>query len=214
MKLYISIGPNPRVVRMFLAEKGIVIPEHMIDLVGGENRRPAFLALNPVGQLPVLERDNGQPLGEITAICEYLEEVLEGPALIGSNADERAEVRMWVRRIDNAFCQPLTAAFRYGPGLGMFRDRVHCIPHAAADMAEITEEGAVWINAQMGARTYLAGDRLSLADIMLFCFLDFGVHRANFQISPKWQNLANWYDRMSLRPSAEASRRLPQQVLT
>lgn len=210
MKLYISIGPNPRVVRMFLAEKGIVIPEQMVDLMGGENRRAAFLALNPVGQLPVLERDNGQPLCETITICEYLEEIGKGPALIGSNPDERAEVRMWVRRVESAFCQPITAAFRYGPALGMFRDRVHCIPHAAGDFAEIAQEGAIWINAQLEGRTYLAGDRLTLADIVLFCFLDFGVHRANFHISPEWENLANWYARMSLLDSAEASRRLPQ----
>src|ERR1700689_4895966 len=100
MLLYNSIGPNPRVVRMFMAERGIEIPKTEVDLRGGENRRPPFLAKNPAGQSPALELDDGTVLAEITAICEYLDEIAPGPSLIGSTPKERAETRMGSRRID------------------------------------------------------------------------------------------------------------------
>ena len=107
MKLYTSVGPNPRVVKMFMAEKGLKLDMIEIDLRGGENRRGPFLAVNPAGQTPALELDDGAHLTEITAICEYLEEVDHNPPLVGVNAEERAMTRMWVRRIDLKICEPL-----------------------------------------------------------------------------------------------------------
>jgi len=113
MKLYNSVGPNPQVVRMFIAEKGMDIPKQEVDLMGGENRRPPFNStVNVAGQLPALELDNGKTISEITAICEYLEEVGKGPALIGATPEERAETRMWVRRIDLNICEPMANGFR------------------------------------------------------------------------------------------------------
>ena len=91
MKFYDSIGPNPRLVRMFMAEKGIDIPKQTVDLRGGENRQEAHLARNPHGQMPTLELDNGAYLSEITAICEYLEEIKPTPPLIGTTPEEREE---------------------------------------------------------------------------------------------------------------------------
>jgi hypothetical protein len=91
MKLYDSIGPNPRIVRMFMAEKGIEMPKQTIDLRGGENRQPEYLKRNPLGQMPTLELDDGSYLSEITAICEYLEEKKPTPAMIGSTSEQRAE---------------------------------------------------------------------------------------------------------------------------
>jgi glutathione S-transferase len=90
MKLYDSIGPNPHIVRMFMAEKGIDLPKQTVDLRGGENRQEAHLKRNPMGQMPTLELDDGSFLSEITAICEYLEEKNPQPALIGSTPEERA----------------------------------------------------------------------------------------------------------------------------
>ena len=100
MKLYNSIGPNPHVVRMFMAEKGLTIETQDIDLMAGDNRKEAHLARNPHGQMPTLELDDGSYLSEITAICEYLEETNPKPAMIGSTAEQRAECRMWTRRVD------------------------------------------------------------------------------------------------------------------
>src|ERR1700732_4515620 len=107
MNLYDSIGPNPRIVRMFMAEKGIEMPKQTVDLRAGENRQEAHLQRNPHGQMPTLELDDGRYLSEITAICEYLEEKQPSPPLIGSTAEERAECRMWARRVDLNIGEPL-----------------------------------------------------------------------------------------------------------
>jgi glutathione S-transferase len=109
---------------------------------------------------------------------------------------------MWTRRVELAYCQPVTAAFRYGPALGLFRDRVHCIPHAAEDMADIAREGAAWIDAQMPPGPYLAGERFSMADIVLFCFADFAMRRARLPIDGSLTRLKAWFDRVATRPSA------------
>ena len=93
MKLYTSMGPNPAVVAMFLAEKGAEIPTEKVDLMAGENRQPPYVAKNPAGQLPCLELDDGSHLAEITAICEYLEEIHPEPQLLPGSARDRATVR-------------------------------------------------------------------------------------------------------------------------
>src|SRR6202011_2741585 len=114
MKLYDSIGPNPRIVRMFMAEKGIEMPKQTVDLRGGENRQAEHLKRNPHGQMPTLELDNGSYLSEITAICEYLEEKNPSPAMIGATPEQRAECRMWTRRVDLNIAEPLANGYRYG----------------------------------------------------------------------------------------------------
>ena len=131
MKLYNSIGPNPHIVRMFLAEKGIEMPRQTVDLRGGENRQEAHLKRNPMGQMPTLELDDGSFLSEITAICEYLEEKNPQPALIGSTPEQRAECRMWTRRVDLNICEPLANGFRFGEGLKMFETRIPVVPEAS-----------------------------------------------------------------------------------
>jgi glutathione S-transferase len=110
MKLYDSVGPNPRVVRMFMAEKGIEMPKQTVDLRKGENRETEHLKRNPHGQMPTLELDNGNYLSEITAICEYLEEKHPNPPLIGTTPEERAECRMWTRRVDLNICEHMGTA--------------------------------------------------------------------------------------------------------
>src|SRR6516162_5333292 len=106
MKFYNSRGPNPRMVRMFMAEKGFDVPKVEVDLLAGENRREPYLSVNPAGQMPALELDDGTVLAEITAICEYLDEIGKGPSLIGSTPDERARTRMWTRRVDLNIIEP------------------------------------------------------------------------------------------------------------
>src|SRR5262245_34965358 len=100
MKLYDSIGPNPWLVRIFLAEKQLPVERVEVDLLGGENRRADFLRLNPAGQTPALELESGVILTETLPICEYLEELRPQPALIGSTPVERAQVRIWTRRVE------------------------------------------------------------------------------------------------------------------
>jgi len=204
MKLYDSIGPNPRVVRMFMAEKGIEIPHQSVDLMGGENRAEAHVSRNPAGQLPTLELDDGSFLAEITAICEYLEEKHPKPTLIGSTPEERAETRMWVRRIDLQILEPLANGFRYGEGLPLFKDRIHVIPQAADDLKAIAREKLQWLDGLIQGREFIVGDRFTLADITLFCFLDFGASVGQ-PLDPAAKQVSAWMERVAARPSAAAS---------
>ena len=119
-------------VRMFMAEKGFDVPKVEVDLRGGENRREPYLKVNPAGQTPALELDDGTVLAEITAICEYLDEKKKDtPSLIGDTPEERATTRMWTRRIDLNIAEPATNGFRFAEGLKMFENRIRCIPEAA-----------------------------------------------------------------------------------
>lgn len=203
MKLYDSMGPNPKVVRMFLAERGIKIERVTLDLMSGENRGEAHLARNPSGQSPTLELDDGTFVSEITAICEYLDEHAGASALIGLTPEARAEVRMWTRRVDIQILEPLTNGFRFAEGLKLFENRVRCIPQAADDLKTLAQERITWLDGLMGDNEWICGERYTLADVMLYGFLEFGesvgqpLNRDN-----TW--LAGWYDRAAARPSAKA----------
>ena len=203
MLLYDSIGPNPKVVRMFIAERGITgIKTQTVDLMAGENRQAAYLEKNPTGGLPALELDDGSVLTEITVICEYLDEItVGGTSLIGTDAKQRGETRMWTRRIDLGIVEPLTAGFRYAEGLKMFSKRMRCIPQAADDLKAIAKEKLAWLDSQIAGRAFICGDRLTLADILLFAFLQFGAS-VRQPLDPANTNLTAWYDRMAARLSA------------
>jgi glutathione S-transferase len=203
MMLYDSIGPNPRVVRMFMAERGIELSKTTIDLRGGENRQPAYLAKNPAGQMPCLELDDGSVLGEITAICEYLDEISPGTSLIGNTPRERAETRMWTRRIDLNIIEPMTNGYRFSQGLKLFQNRIRCIPQAADDLKLTAQEKLAWLDGLIQGREFVCGDRLTLADIMLFCFLDFGA-QVGQTVKPELTAVTGLIERMKARPSAAA----------
>ena len=204
MQLHNSIGPNPRVVRMFMKEKGIEMPLVKVDIMGGENRREPYLKVNPSGQCPALELDDGTVLAEVTVICEYLDEVNKGtPSLIGDTPAERAATRMWTRRVDLNIVEPALNGFRFAEGLKMFQNRVHCIPQAADDLKATAREKLAWLEGQMAGKHYIAGSKVSLADIFLFPMLDF-LKTVGQGIDPAHKNLNAWYDRMKARPSAAA----------
>ena len=204
MLLYDSVGPNPRAVRVFAAERGIALPSIRVDLRGGENRQPAYLAKNPLGQLPALALDDGFVLTEITAICEYLDETAPaGPSLIGSTALQRAETRMWVRRIDLHIAEPVTAGFRNAEGLKMFESRIHCIPQAADDFKAIARAKIAWLDGQLAGREFVCGTRFTLADVMLFVFLEFAASVGQ-PIDPALAHIAAHLARMKARASAAA----------
>jgi glutathione S-transferase len=203
MKFYNSIGPNPHVVRMFLAEKALQIPVVQIDLLKGENRREPYLQVNPHGQMPALELDDGSSICEITAICEYLEDIHPAPVLIGANPRDKAECRMWTRRIDLNICEPLANGFRFGEGLRLFEDRIVTVPEASDGLKRIARDRLGWLDRQMQTREFIGGTRFTLTDILLFCFLDFaaGVGQT---LDPANANLTAWFGRIKARPSASA----------
>ncbi|NOX48984.1 MAG: glutathione S-transferase [Gammaproteobacteria bacterium] len=204
MKLYNSIGPNPHVVRMFAAEKGLDIPHEDIDIMSGINRQDDYLKLNPTGQLPCLELEDGSLVAEITAICEYLDEVGSGTSLIGETAEERAKTRMWTRRVDLNICEPLANGFRYSEGLPLFKERMITIPEAAEGLKSIARDKLSWLNEQMNdGRQFVAGDKLTLADVLLFCMLNFG-NQVGQPFDESLSNIKPWFDRVASRPSAAA----------
>jgi glutathione S-transferase len=204
MLLYQSIGPNPRLVRMFLIEKDIELPAVDVDIIAGENRQAPFLTINPSGSTPVLMLDSGEALAETTAICEYLEERHPQPPLIGSTPDARARTRMWTRRIDLAVVQPMTNGFRAAEGLAMFRDRVHCLPQAADDLKATAREGLAWLEPQLGDRPFIAGDAPTLADLVLYSFVEFGA-LVGQGLDGAHARLNAWHRRMAVRDSAKAT---------
>jgi glutathione S-transferase len=203
MKLYDSIGPNPRLVRMFMAEKDISIPKQTVDLRGGENRQPEHLKRNPHGQMPTLELDDGSYLSEVTAICEYLEEKNPNPPMIGSTPEQRAECRMWTRRIDLNICEPLTNGYRFGEALKFFQKRITCAPEASPGLKLIAANRLQWLDGQMAGKPFVCGDRFTLADMMLYCWIDFG-NQIGQPLNPANTNIAAWFDRVGQRPSVKA----------
>ena len=197
------MGPNPHVVRMFIAEMGIDIETIEIDLMGGENRQDSYLKKNPSGQLPALELDDGSFLAEITVICEYLDELNGHTNLIGTNPQERAETKMWTRRIDLQIIEPLTNGFRYAEGYDLFKDRLHLIPEAANDLKAIAQERLTWLDKQLEGKEFICGDRFSLADIMFYCFLHFG-STVGQSINQDNTNIVSLYEKIGMRESSSA----------
>lgn len=204
MKLYNSIGPNPHVVRMFAAERGITLDMEDIDLMAGENRQEEFLKKNPNGQSPCLELDDGSFLSEITAICEYLDEIGDGPRLLGETPEERAMNRMWTRRVDLYICEPLATGFRGTEGRALFENRMTLLsPEACGDLKALAQEKIAWLDGLMEGKQFLGGDRPSLPDVLLYCFLAFG-NTVGQPLNEDNKNVAAWFERMQSRESASA----------
>jgi glutathione S-transferase len=203
LKLYNSVGPNPQVVRIFMAERGIEIDQENVDIRAGESRESPYLAVNPAGQCPALETDSGEVITEITAICEYLDEKFPGQSLIGDTPEERAETRMWVRRIDLNLFEPTLNGFRFSDGLAMFENRIHCIPQAADDLKQAVQERLVWLDELIAGRQFVAGDRLTLADVLLYAQVTFA-NNVGQKVPESLANIGAWYARMSARSSVGA----------
>jgi glutathione S-transferase len=204
MKVYDSFGPNPRALRMFLHEKGMHLESASVDLMGAENRRPPYTDKNPGGQLPALECDDGRVLGETVAIFEYLEEKSPRPPLIGTTPEERAETRMWQRRVELRITEHLYNGFRFAEGLELFKPRMRVLPEAAAGLKATVRDNLTWLDALLAGKTWVAGERFTIADVILFAALDFG-KTVGQPFDASLANLSAWYARVAARPSAQAS---------
>ena len=207
MKFYDSIGPNPRVVRMAMAEKGISLPTETIDIMAGANRSGDYIKKVPAGGTPALELDDGRIVSEITVIAEYLEDRHPTPAIIGTTAEERAETRKWVRIIDLGYCEPMANGFRATEGRPMFTGRFPLSSESGGqELKAIAAQKLQWLDGLMQARgpgDFICGDRFTLADILLFCFMEFGGQVGQ----PMPDGLAwipGWRARVAARPSAAA----------
>ena len=204
MKYYDSIGPNPRVVRIAMAEMGVTLDTVKVDLMAGENRQPAYMSRVPTGGLPALELDDGSTIAEITTIVEYLDEKFPGKSVLGDTPEQRAETRMWVRRIDLALCEAVTVSFRATEGRQLFESRMTLFSHdAACELKAMYQEKLLWLDGLMQGRTWVCGERFTLADIMLLAFVEFGASVGQpVPAAATW--IPQWQVRAAARPSAAA----------
>ncbi len=202
MKLYESqMAPNPRRVRIFLAEKGIEVPCVQIDIGKQENRSPEFLARNPMGGVPVLELDDGTHIAESVAICRYFEELQPDPPLMGTGAAERASIEMWNRRMELQLFLATTGAFRNTHDF--FKGRIPQVPEYGRVCKESAAKQLSWLDDELADRAFIAGDSFSIADITTLVSVDFG-RVTQIRIEPDQKNLARWYESVSSRASAKA----------
>lgn len=203
MKLYqTQVAPNPRRVRMFLAEKGLLDSVELveIDLRAGENLTPEFTARNPMRKVPVLELDDGDCIAETMAICRYFEELYPDPhPLLGCGAREKAHIEQWLRWIDFHFMLPTGMCFQHVSGV--FKDRMTPIPEWGEQCRKEAESFLGFMNRHLAESEYLCGRIFTTADINAFVTVEF--NRVNdIRIQPEHANLQNWYERMKHRHSA------------
>jgi glutathione S-transferase len=203
VRLYDSFGMNPRTLRFFLLEKGLDLPRSEIDVLAAENRETAYLTVNPAGQTPSLELSDGTILAEVPAICELIEEIHPEPPLIGRTPKERAVTRMWWRRAELNISLPMVQGFYYAEGLDFFRNRFRCLPEAADGLKERARDGMRWIDGLID-QDWLAGDRFTVADICLYCYID-QLSAVGQSIPEECMTLRRWFERVAALPAAEAS---------
>ncbi|MFZ0679534.1 glutathione S-transferase family protein [Candidatus Binatus sp.] len=203
MKIYdFAFAPNPRRLRIFVAEKGLKIPIEQVDIFTGQNRSPEMLKKNPAGGLPVMELDDGTHLAESVAICRYLESLHPEPNLMGKNSREQAEIEMWNRRVELGLFAAAGRAFQHTNEL--FKARLKQFPEYGETQREAVTQQLQWIDAQIGNKPFIAGDRFTIADITAEVGVDFAAQMAGVPMDPSLKNLARWHQSVSSRPSAKA----------
>lgn len=202
MKIYNSAtAPNPRRVRIFLAEKGVQVPYEEVDIGKAVNRSPEFRKKNPLGTVPVLELDDGTCIAESVAICRYFEELHPNPPLMGVDACDRAIVEMWQRRMEFELLQTIANSFRHRHEF--FKGRIAQVPEYAEVSRQNAEKSLAWLDEVLADRPFVAGERYTIADITALVAVDFG-RVSKLRIQPEQKNLTRWYEAVSSRPSAKA----------
>lgn len=202
MKLYDTArAPNPRRVRIYLAEKGIAVPLVPVDLGRMEHKAPAFVAVNPLQATPALELDDGTVLTESIAICRYFEELRPEPPLFGIGAQDRARVEMWQRRLEFGLLGPATAVFRHlHPA--MTEMEVQVPQWGESNKPRLTEFLRV-LDQHLAGRDFVGGDRFTVADITGLVGLDF-LRPSKLAVPDDLAHVRRWHARLSARPSAQA----------
>jgi len=209
MKLYdYQLAPNPRRVRIFLAEKGITVPTVQVDLRAGEQFTPEFRSINPECTVPVLEFDDGRRIAEVIAICLYFELAHPEPELMGVGAQDRAIVADWHHRIERQGFWAVGDAFRNSaPGL---IGRALPGPDDYEQIAALAERGRArtarffrMLDRQLAGHQFVASDCYTIADIMALVTVNFAA-RINLSIPEGCNHLQRWHETVSARPSATA----------
>jgi len=194
-------APNPRRVRIFLAEKGITVPMQTVNLMKREHKSDEHRARNSLGQVPTLVLDDGTAISETVAICRYFEETTPKPPLFGTTPTEKALVDMWVRRAEFAVMQPVGAYWR------------HAHPRTAALLTQFKDFGESnretyeralgWLDKELAGRSFVAGKAYTMADICLLTTVDFA-DWIGLPLPDTAANVRAWHERVSARPSAGA----------
>lgn len=194
-------APNPRRVRIFLAEKGIDLPETRVDIMKREHKSEEHRARNSLGQVPTLVLDDGTAISETVAICRYLDETNPGPPLFRTTPIERALVDMWIRRVEFVLMSPV----------GMFWRHAHRFTAALLtqhkEFGESNREnyanGLKWLDAELAGKPFVAGETYTMADICALSTVDFA-EWIGLPIPDEFAQVKAWHARVTARPSASA----------
>jgi len=202
MKIYeTKTAPNPRRVRMFLAEKGIDMDYVQVDIQKGENLSAEMRAKNPLGKIPILELDDGTCIAETDAICTYFEALHPEPPLMGSSALEKGTISMWQRQVELALMLQVGMCFQHTTGY--FKDRMVPVPEYGKEAGINASKYLNILERRLELNTFIAGDTFSIADITALCAIDFA-RVVNIRIKNEQTNLLRWYDSVNSRASAKA----------
>jgi glutathione S-transferase len=203
MKLYDSkMAPNPRRLRVFLAEKGISLPTEQVDIMAMQHKTPEYAAINPLQRMPALVLDDGTVITESIAICRYFEVQQPDPPLFGLGAKEIALVEMWNRRAEINFFANVAAVFRHlHPSMKELE--VPQVPAYAEASRPRVGWFLEWLDRELATREFIAGERFSVADITTLCAVDF-MKPARLAMPEGLINVKRWHSSVSARPSAKA----------
>jgi glutathione S-transferase len=195
-------APNPRRVRVFLAEKGIEVPYEHVDIMAGAAKTAEFTALNPAQRVPVLILDDGTAISETMAICRYFEALHPEPSMFGRTPLEIAQIEMWNRRAEMNFLLSVAYIFRHlHPAMANLE-----MPQIAA-WAEANKPRVAWIinvfDKQLANSRYIAGDMFSVADITAAIATDF-MRAARLTVPDEAAHFKRWYEEVRARPSYKA----------
>ena len=195
-------APNPRRVRIFLAEKGVAYDTIEVSIAAAQHQSIEFRKKNPLALLPVLELPDGTVLRESMAICRYIEELHPEPNLFGSDPWERAQIEQWNRHAELELLIPIAQVFRNTNAF--WNGRIRQAPEFGEIMRELVGSRFDWLDSELAQREYLAGARFTVADITALCAIDFGKVSSLRIKAETHPSLAAWHARVSARPSAKA----------
>lgn len=203
MKLYDNRrAPNPRRVRIFLAEKGMTVASEEVDLGALAQRSEAFTAVNPFQRVPALQLDDGTVLTEAIAICRYLEWLKPAPVLFGRPGIEAATVEMWEQRMEHYLLGPVTQVFRHlHPAMKIMEDP-QIAPWGEANKARVFDCLGV-LDRELAGRAFIAGDSFSVADITALAAIDW-MRPGRMEVPAEFSHVRRWHAEVSARPSASA----------
>jgi len=206
MKLYELAGaPNPRRVRIFLAEKGVTVPCVQIDLAKGEHKTPAFLAKNPSGKIPVLELDDGTCIAESVAICRYFEALHPTPSLFGATPKALGRIEMANRQLEFEMLPAIGTSWVNSPMLArMAPGRFKHDPQVKAASDAVARKFYERLDGELARHPYVADDAYSIADITALCMIDFASTLVDLRPDDSLQHFWRWHATVSARPSATA----------